>query len=115
MANNINILRKFDDLEIQMISEHFVESLRHTQDGNACVLICTNGVYSKDEEVQDGEQFKIVTINKNPQTAATAIFNQAIHMNDLHAMRELIQHLRNIAQCAEDNINHELSRRSTQN
>lgn len=113
MSNKINILSKFDDLEIQRVAEHFVESLRHQQDGNACILICTNGVYSKTED-HEGE-FQIATVVKNPQVAADAIINQAIVMNDLHGMQDLIRHLRQIADCAEQNINYELNRRKTQN
>jgi serine/threonine protein phosphatase PrpC len=108
----LNVFTKFDDLEIARIVEHFTESLRHPQDGNACMLICTNGVYDKNK---GGDQIKIATINKNPETAANALIHQAIAANDLVAMREFINHLRNIADCAERNIDEELKRRSTNN
>lgn len=104
----------FDDLEIAKVADEVTASLRVEGDGNACLLIVTNNIddVSKIEQIENA---KSVIINKNPNTSATAIFNQAIQFNDVENMLNLCSHLRAIANVAEANIRDEVNRLKTNN
>lgn len=98
----------FDDLEIAKVADEVTASLRVEGDGNACLLICTNNIDDANR-VEDCESAKIVIVNKNPNTAATAIYNQAINFNEVESMLDLCSHLRAIANVAETNIRDEVN------
>lgn len=112
MSSIVKIYR-FDDLEIAKVADNVTQALRVEGDGNACLLILTNNIDTH-ENIEQYEA-KSVIINKNPNTVATAIFNQAIQFNDVDNMLDLCSHVRAIANVAETNIRNEVHRLKSQN
>jgi hypothetical protein len=110
MSQNTHQKHSTDNPPFDMMDEMIRK--QHESEFDGLLLICTNGITSKDQPSHNVKQMVAI---KSPEAIAQALFNQAIMTGDFNHVKQICYDLYEIARVTQENIEIELQRRNNQN